>query len=231
MSKQAERDYPLKVEQWHLYRKPYNCPRSLREFGVALELLVDLVPPDSWILDLGCGSGWSSLFLGRAGWNVVGVDISERMIAVARERGLADYSPTTFLVADMEELDLERKDFRAVLLFDALHHCPNYAEVLRRAYEHLQPGGCLLLMEPSWLHLYSPHAREATRVYGVTELGFSRFHLGRLLRKVGFRTVMHHHDSGPGYRGVGGFLLANLRLWCSYFFAFPQMKQIVLAVK
>jgi SAM-dependent methyltransferase len=231
MSKQAERDYPHKVEPWHLYRKPYDCPRTLREFGLALELLRDHVAPDGWILDLGCGSGWSTLFLARAGWKVLGVDISQRMIDIARERAAFEGSSARFLVADFEEIELERRDFHAVFIFDALHHSPGYAEVLRRAHEHLRPGGILLLLEPSWLHLYSRHAQEATRQFGVTELGFSRFYLHRLLRKIGFRSVQHHYDTGSTFQGPGGFLLANLRLWCSYFFCFPQIKQIILAGK
>jgi SAM-dependent methyltransferase len=231
MSKQAERDYPHKVEPWHLYRKPYDCPRTLREFGLAVEVLKAHVPLGEWVLDLGCGPGWSSLFLNRAGWNVMGVDISERMITIAWERAAAEGSGAQFLTADIEAINLERRDFGAVLIFDALHHCPGYAEVLRRAYEHLRPGGVLFLMEPSWLHLLSPHARQATRQYGVTELGFSRFFLRRLLRRIGFRRVESHFDPGPPFHGPGGFLVSNLRLWFSYFLCFPQSKQILLAIK
>jgi 2-polyprenyl-3-methyl-5-hydroxy-6-metoxy-1,4-benzoquinol methylase len=230
VSKQAERDYPFKVEQGHLYRKPYDCPRVLREFGVGLTVLRKHLPQGT-ILDLGCGSGWTSLFLARGGWNVVGVDISERMIEIARERAQRENVSATFEVADVEELDLPRRDFDGVLLFDSLHHCPNYAEVLRRAHDHLRPEGCLLLLEPSWLHRYSPHARATSKQYGVTELGFSRGHLRRVLRRVGFRTVHQYYDPGPCFRGLGGFLAATLRLWLGYLFGYPRIKQIVLAVK
>jgi SAM-dependent methyltransferase len=230
MTKQAEREYPLKVEQGHLFRKPYDDPRVLREFALALEILRAHQPHGS-ILDLGCGPGWTSLFLARAGWDVVGVDISDRMIEIARARAQKDGVPATFAVSDMEELDLERRDFDAVLLFDSLHHCPGNAQVLRRACEHLRPGGHLLLLEPSWLHLYSPHARAFSRQYGVTELGFSRRYLRRALRLAGFSQVHHYYDAGTPYRGFVGFLLANLRLWLGFLSCFPHIKQIVLAQK
>jgi 2-polyprenyl-3-methyl-5-hydroxy-6-metoxy-1,4-benzoquinol methylase len=231
MTKQAEREFPLKVDPRLLYSKPYHHAPSLREFATALEVLQLCLPAGASILDLGCGPGWTSLFLARAGFDVVGVDISERMIEVARERSEQENAPAHFIVADMEELDLERRDFDGVLLFDALHHCPGHAQVLHRACIHLRPGGYLLLMEPSWLHLYSPDARAAARAFDVTELGFSRGQLKRELRRAGFRRHTLYHDGGSVYRGLTGLLRANVRLWCSYLWCFPRVKQILLAQK
>jgi SAM-dependent methyltransferase len=230
MTKQAEREYPLKVDPAHLYSKPFNSPTALRESGLLLDVLSAHAPRGP-LLDLGCGPGWTSLFLARAGWDVVGVDISERMIEIARERSERENTPAEFVAADVEELDLGRDDFVAAVLYDALHHCPNYTEVLRRACAHLRPGGCLLVMEPSWLHLYSRHARETSRRYGVTELGFSRGGLRRDLLRAGFRRVHHYYDPGPAFRGLGGCLWAQLRVWCGYWLCFPRTKQIVLAEK
>jgi SAM-dependent methyltransferase len=231
MTKQAEREYALKVEQGHLYRKPFDNPRVFREFATVLELFQQRLPGGSSVLDLGCGPGWTSLFLARAGFEVVGLDISERMIEIARTRSEQENTPATFVVGDMEEFDLDRHDFDAVLLFDALHHCPGYPRVLERALEHLRPGGYLLLLEPSWLHRYSPHARAVTREYGVTELGFSRGHLNRTLRRIGFRRLTQCYDGCTAYRGLFGLLLANARLWCTYLSCYPRVKHIILAQK
>ena len=231
MTKQAEIDYPLKVDPFLLYQKPYYDATALREFGVAVSVLQQWLPPGGKVLDLGCGPGWSSLFLARAGYRVVGLDISERMIDIARERAAQENVAVRFDVADLEEFDLDERDFDGALIFDALHHCPRYELVLRRACEHLKPGGHLLAMEPSWLHHISPHAREATRLYGVTELGFTRYGLRGTLRRAGFRRTWFYHDTGPVYRGLGGFLLANFRLWCAYLCCYPRIKQIVLAEK
>ena len=90
-------------------------------------------------------------------------------------------------------MSLEKRDFDGVLIFDALHHCPRYDQVVARACEHLKPGGHLLVMEPSWLHLVSPHAKEATRVYGVTELGFTRFGLCDTAQVRCFRAPGFYH--------------------------------------
>src|SRR5262249_35203031 len=183
------------------------------------------------VLDIGCGPGWTSLFLARAGYEVVGIDISERMIEIARERGAVENSPAEFVVGDMEELDLGRYDFDGALFFDCLHHCPGYAGALRRAHAHLRPGGSVLLLETTWLHRYSPHARRVTREFGVTELGFTRRQLRRALRQAGFRDVSFYRDPGPCYQGGWGFCKACLCLWFGYFFYYPRAKNIVVARK
>jgi SAM-dependent methyltransferase len=64
-------------------------------------------------LDAGCGSGWYSLELARRGARmVVGVDFSEKIVALARERAekelLADRA--TFVVADFMEFEPVRRE-------------------------------------------------------------------------------------------------------------------------
>src|SRR5262249_60339920 len=87
MTKQAERDYPLKVDQEHLYLKPFDDPRVFREFATVLQIFHRLLPAGSSILDLGCGPGWTSLFVSKAGYQGCGPDHSERLIELARARG------------------------------------------------------------------------------------------------------------------------------------------------
>lgn len=231
MTKQAEREFACKVDQNVLFIKPYNDPRTMREYALVLELMTQHLPEGSSILDLGCGPGWSSLMLARAGYRVVGADISERMIEIARERVHREATEAEFVVADMEELDLERREFDGVLLFDCLHHCPGYESVLKRAYEHLRPGGVVLLFETTLLHRFSRHAKDTTRIYGVTELGFSRRQLRRALAAAGFQSIKQFHDPGSCFRGLTGFLRANLWVWFSYFWYFPRSKNIFLARK
>jgi SAM-dependent methyltransferase len=230
MTKQAEREYAIKVDPTHLYGKPFNDPRVFREFAVVLEAFGPRIPGGS-ILDIGCGPGWTSLMLAEAGYRVLGVDISERMIEIANDRRDRDGSTAEFQVGDMDCLDLARSDFDGAMFFDCLHHCPQWPDALKRAYAHLRPGGYLLLMETTLLHRYSPHAHEVTREFGVTELGFSRSQLRWGLRDAGFREITFYFDPGPFYRGFFGFLKAWAGLAFGYFFYFPQLKNIVIARK
>lgn len=230
MSKQAEREFATKVDQAHLFCKPFNDPRVFQEFAVVLEIFGERVAGGR-ILDIGCGPGWTTLFLTRAGYEAVGVDISERMIEIARERSAREHLAVEFVVGDMEQLALGRNDFDAALFFDCLHHCPAYDAALERAFAHLRPGGYVLLMETTWLHRFSPHARQVVRQFGVTELGFTKRQLRSALRAAGFHRITFYHDTGRCYRGFAGFLQASFRLACGFFFVYPRAKNIVLAQK
>lgn len=230
MSKQAEREYATKVDTAHLFSKPFCDPRVFREFAVVLELFGQRIHGGK-ILDIGCGPGWTTSFLDRAGYTAMGVDISEKMIEIANERCDRENQSVEFAVGDMEDLDVGRYDFDGAMFFDCLHHCPNFPSALQRAHAHLRPGGYLLLLETTWLHRYSPHARGETEKYGVTELGFSRGQLRRALRQAGFGDITFYHDPGPCYRGFFGFLKSWFRLACAFFLVYPQAKNIVLARK
>lgn len=168
--------------------------------------------------------------LARAGYHVLGVDISERMIEIARQRSVQEGVSAQFQVGDMETLDLSRC-FDAVLFFDCLHHVPAYGKTLRRAWAHLQPGGRVLLFETTWLHRISAHGRWAERAFGVTEQGFTRAQLRRALRRAGFEQIAFHHDPGLAFRGVSGLFGTLLQACCDYALFYPRAKNIVSACK
>jgi len=45
--------------------------------------------PGRRLLDLGCGTGTLTMFLAEAGFDVIGVDLSSEMLAIAADKGLA----------------------------------------------------------------------------------------------------------------------------------------------
>jgi SAM-dependent methyltransferase len=69
--------------------------------------------PGARILDVGCGPGRHALALGRRGFDVVGVDISERFIALARQN-TPEGVPVTFERADARALAYD-SEFDAVI--------------------------------------------------------------------------------------------------------------------
>ena len=106
------------------------------------------------VLDVGCGPGWLSEFLARCGYWVTGVDVSEQMVSIARQRVAAiqdPIGPGMHAVAEfhaMPVLELPwRRRFDAVVLYDAMHHFDDEVETLRTIRGTLAPGGQILIHE------------------------------------------------------------------------------------
>jgi SAM-dependent methyltransferase len=173
MPKDAERAYLANMGESgvaHSLSKPFSDPQcgiQLASIGFIMSLLP---PPPARILDLGCGGGWTSIFLARHGHDVTGQDIAPDMIAVARENarlnGVEDRA--TFLCSDFEQLELDGR-FDAAIFFDALHHAEDEALAIRSAWRALRPGGLLITHEPGEGHSQSAESSDALERFGVNE--------------------------------------------------------------
>ncbi len=116
-------------------RRPYICP---------FELIIPYVPANSSVLDVGCGAGLFLGLLDAAGLvrRGVGVDVSEKAIAAARQQPGARAGRLVFL-ANPPEASLPEGPFDVVSLIDVMHHVAKPArEALLAAMMHrLRPGG------------------------------------------------------------------------------------------
>jgi SAM-dependent methyltransferase len=65
------------------------------------------LPTNARILDLCCGPGRYAVELARRGYDVVGLDINERYIALARQLAAREGVQATFLTGDMREIPFE----------------------------------------------------------------------------------------------------------------------------
>ena len=142
----------------HLRHKGFVDPSFVQTWGAVTQVLADR-PFGPRVLDLGCGPGWTSIFLAARGLDVVGADVSESMLEVARDNARRHGVTVEFREAEMQGgFDLGH-DFDSVLIFDALHHCQDEAAVLRHCFDALKPGGTILLVEPDWFHEYGRSAQ------------------------------------------------------------------------
>lgn len=146
------------------------------------------------VLDVGCGPGWTSLFLAEAGHHVTAVDLVPANVELTARRAARWGVPVHAQVGDMETLDLGEQ-FDLVLIYDALHHSTRQRRALESLAAHLRPGGWLLLGEPSWLHRFSPSARRHHRERGWIERGFT---------VRGLRADLRHAGLGKMRRFFGG---------------------------
>jgi SAM-dependent methyltransferase len=143
------------------------------------------VPRGARVLDVGCGPGWTSLFLAESGYRVTATDIVPANVELTTRRAERWGVELSAQVADMEEVDVGG-GFDLVLVYDALHHSTRHRQALAQFYGQLVPGGWLLAGETSWLHLISRGARRQSRESGWMERGFTARGLRRDLLGAGF---------------------------------------------
>lgn len=114
-----------------------------REHYIALKRILDSVinniPRDSLIADIGCGTGYWSSYLKGLGYNVIGIDISSRSIGVLRSRGLDG------MVADARLPPLRRDAFDlAIALGSVVNHIEELSLFLMSVNRILRSGGMFI---------------------------------------------------------------------------------------
>lgn len=104
--------------------------------------------PVHTILDLACGTGTMTCLLAEAGYEMIGVDQSEDMLAEAAGKQISEGKiPPIYLQQSMEELDLYGTVEAAVCCLDSLNYLTD-VRALRRTLQRLHlfvaPGGVFL---------------------------------------------------------------------------------------
>ena len=129
------------------------------------------------VLDLGCGTGALAARLLDAipGCSLTGVDLSPRMVEVARARltGRAEV-----LLGDAERLPFHDDAFDVVVCNDSFHHYPDPERATFQAWRVLAAGGTLVLgdvWQPAparaLMNVWMPRSREGdVRIYSEAEL-------------------------------------------------------------
>jgi SAM-dependent methyltransferase len=100
------------------------------------------------ILDLGCGTGNHAIPMARRGYQVIGVDISEDMLACARAKSQSAGSEgQSFLHGDVRSIDLHQQFDAVLMMFAVLGYQTTNEDVLsalNSASRHLKPGGLFI---------------------------------------------------------------------------------------
>jgi len=121
------------------------------------------IGPGKYVLDVGCGVGFSSVFLARQyGCRVSGVDALDRMIERARERvkRARVEDKVELRVADAQSLPFEDDLFDIVLCESVLPFVPDQAKAVREFVRVAKAGGFVGLNESTWTHEPPPGERE-----------------------------------------------------------------------
>ena len=152
------------------------------------------------VLDAGCGDGLAALEIARRhpSWTLVGMDLSEGLLAGARERARSrDLDNVSFLAADLTRPPLPESGFDAVIALECLNEIPDDRAALRTMAGALAPGGLAVVQAPEagWkpvLRGSDPTWRKEVRH------GYSSEELAGALRDAGLEQV----EVRPTYRNT-----------------------------
>lgn len=112
---------------------------------------------DRRVVDLGCGFGWASRWMREQGAaSVLGIDLSEKMIA--RARADTDDDAVRYTIADLDMLDLPEIAFDLAYSSLAFHYVEDFARLARTIHHALVPGGRLVfsIEHPIYMAAASP---------------------------------------------------------------------------
>lgn len=165
-----------------------------RYHRMRLKHMRGLLGPDDRVLEFACGPGRVALQLAPHVSDVLGIDLSTRMIARANAK-LTDGGPTNvrFEAIDVFDPALDGERFDAVTAFNVLHLLDDPPRYLRRLRGLLEPQG-LLIAETPCLARKPWYIRVVIRLSGLTRYlprvhAFSAEDVERMVADQGFEIV------------------------------------------
>jgi len=173
------------VRNDRLYAIHYDLLYSNRDVRCEVDFLErifrEYAPfPVRRVIDLGCGSGGHSVELARRGYEVLGVDLSEEMIARAREKA-SGLTNASFMVADVRKLDFREEFDAAIAIYGVISYFTSDDELLdflRSVRRSLRGGGCFVfdtwsalgvLEKRAYFEMPSTHFRKSGPMLAIKE--------------------------------------------------------------
>jgi len=108
------------------------------------------------VLELGCGTGTMTRKMADKGYDMIGIDISEDMLSLARERSEGKYEDILYLCQDMRAFELYGTVAAIICVCDTINYMlttEDLSKVFRLAGNYLDPGG-LFIFDMDTIYLY-----------------------------------------------------------------------------
>lgn len=140
-----------------------NSTRLLFDFSIATSFL-NFDNPNKKVLDFACGTGWTSEFLNKLGFDVYGFDIDQEVIKLAKDRVKYDQriNPKNlhYISGDGHNLPYKDNFFSRIFCFDSLHHMKDFKKAFQEMYRVLEKGGVAIFVEPGSKHADSKETKQ-----------------------------------------------------------------------
>ncbi len=144
MAKQNIFDNETFFEGYKKIRENEANANDLFEIPALFSLLPDL--KGKRVLDLGCGFGEHCVeYVHRGAEKVVGIDISEKMLAVAKDKNSDRH--IEYLLLPIEDIDQIDGKFDVVISSLAFHYVEDFRGVINKIHDLLDEGGILLFSQ------------------------------------------------------------------------------------
>jgi SAM-dependent methyltransferase len=132
-----------KYDDKNFFEKYSKMDRSVKGLAGAGEwkTLEEILPDfkDKCVLDLGCGFGWHCEYAIKHGAKAVtGVDISENMLKVAREK---TNSNIQYIHMPIEDIAFHEKSFDVIISSLAFHYIKSFEDIVKKVSDCLVQGG------------------------------------------------------------------------------------------
>lgn len=154
-----------------------------------------LAPHDN-VLDVGCGSGWLSRRIGKMvpEGRVVGMDISDEMIRIAR-RNSVDQHNLLFVAGEVAEIPWEPNFFTHAISVESAYYWPNPAAGVKEIFRVLRPGGTAWML----INYYrdNPHCHQWGALLAVQTHLLSAEEWSEFFHQAGFPKVDHERVTDP----------------------------------
>jgi len=143
------------------------------DFASVYDILMSHIPYDEWadyieeilkrngidkglVLELGCGTGAMTRRMAAKGYDMIGLDISEDMLSIARQRSEGAYDDILYLCQDMRDFELYGTVAAIFCVCDTINYLltqEDLSRVFNLAGNYLDPGGLFIFdMDTGYLY-------------------------------------------------------------------------------
>jgi ubiquinone/menaquinone biosynthesis C-methylase UbiE len=168
-----------------------------------IDELLSNIDKGGLILDVGCGTGVDANYISSKGYQVIGIDFSDKMLKLAKQK----FPDIDFRIADMRELKFGENMFDGILLAYSLIHIPkrDVPKTLSNLYKFMKSGSPILVIvhggksqETNLPEPFKPNMKMFLDIFSPDELK-------KLLKEAGFSVISEHQRKSKSEKGEFDF--------------------------